>query len=238
MREYIIHPMVVGINETDQGIMTYQKGYGKRIYLPIYVFYLEGGPEKILVETGLEQFMVPPGVEEQVGFKVQEFEDALGNFNLTPEDIDIIIHTHLHNDHCENDYKCTNARVYVQKKEYDFFLNPHPIDHRYFPDLLDDVDIVQVDGDAEIVEGIRVILTPGHTVGGQSIVVNTKKGQAVITGFCCNEQNFPAKGPVVPSGVHLNVIDAYESAQKVRELADILIPLHDLSVGRQPSIPD
>ena len=61
MREYVIHPMVVGINETDQGIMTYLKGYGKRIYLPIYVFYLEGGPEKILVDTGLEQFMVPPG---------------------------------------------------------------------------------------------------------------------------------------------------------------------------------
>jgi N-acyl homoserine lactone hydrolase len=54
MREYVIHPMVVGINETDQGIMTYLKGYGKRIYLPIYVFYLEGGPEKILVDTGLE----------------------------------------------------------------------------------------------------------------------------------------------------------------------------------------
>jgi N-acyl homoserine lactone hydrolase len=237
MREYIIHPMVVGINETDQGVMTYLKGYGKRIYLPIYVFYLEGGPEKILVDTGLEQFMVPEGVEEQCGFKVQEFEAALAGFGLKPEDIDIIIHTHLHNDHCENDYKCTNAKVYVQKREYAFFQDPHPIDHRYFPDLLDEVEVVQVDGDVEIVEGIRVILTPGHTVGGQSIVVNTSQGQAVITGFCCNEQNFPAKGPIVPSGVHINVIDAYESAQRVKELADIILPLHDLSVGRQRNIP-
>ena len=200
MREYVIHPLVVGINETDQGIMTYLKGYGKRIYLPIYVFYLEGGPEKILVDTGLEQFMVPPGVEEQCGFKVQEFEDALAGFGLKPEDIDIIIHTHLHNDHCENDYKCTNAKVYVQKQEYEFFQNPHPMDHRYFPDLLDDVEVVQVDGDAEIVDGIQVLLTPGHTVGGQSIVVNTRQGKAVITGFCCNEQNFPATGRSFPPG--------------------------------------
>ncbi len=237
MREYVIHPMVVGINETDQGVMTYLKGYGKRIYLPIYVFYLEGGPEKILVDTGLEQFMVPEGVEEQCGFKVQEFEDALDGFGLKPEDIDIIIHTHLHNDHCENDYKCTNAKVYVQQREYEFFQNPHPVDHRYFPDLLDEVEVVQVDGDAEIVDGIQVLLTPGHTVGGQSIVVNTRQGKAVITGFCCNEQNFPAKGPIVPSGVHINVIDAYESARRVQELADIIIPLHDLSVGRQRSIP-
>ena len=77
MQEYVIHPLVVGANETDQGVMTYLKGYGKRIWIPIYVFYLEGGPEKILVDTGLEQFMVPPEVEEQYGLKVQEFEEAL-----------------------------------------------------------------------------------------------------------------------------------------------------------------
>jgi len=238
MRQYVIHPLVVGANETDQGIMTYLKGYGKRIWIPSYVFYLEGGPEKILVDTGLEQFMVPPEVEEQYGIKVLEFEEALATYGLKPEDIDLIIHTHLHNDHCENDYKCTKARVYVQKAEYDFFLKPHPLDHRYFPDLLEDVEVVLVEGDREIVEGIQVLLTPGHTVGGQSVVVNTRAGKAVITGFCCNEQNFPASGPVVPPGVHINAIDAYESARKVREVADILLPLHDLSLGRRPNIPD
>jgi glyoxylase-like metal-dependent hydrolase (beta-lactamase superfamily II) len=112
------------------------------------------------------------------------------------------------------------------------------VDHRYFPDLLDDVEVVLVEGDREIVDGLQVLLTPGHTVGGQSVVVNTRKGKAVITGFCCNEQNFPATGPVVPPGVHINVIDAYESARRVKEMADIIIPLHDLSVGRHRNIPD
>ena len=177
MRQYVIHPLVVGANETDQGVMTYLKGYGKRIWIPIYVFYLEGGPEKILVDTGLEQFMVPPAVEEQYGLKIQEFEEALGSYGLKPGDIDIIIHTHLHNDHCENDYKCSNARIYVQKREYDFFQNPHPIDHRYFPDLLDDLEIVPVEGDAEIVEGIQVLLTPGHTLGGKVLLVAAKPGE-------------------------------------------------------------
>ena len=238
MREYVIHPLVVGANETDQGIMTYQKGYGKRIWLPIYVFYLEGGPEKILVDTGLEQFMVPPGVGEQYGFKIQEFEEALDTFGLKPEDIDIIIHTHLHNDHCENDYKCTNAKVYVQKKEYEFFKNPHPADHRYFPDLLDDVEVVLVEGDQEIVPGISVMLTPGHSPGGQSVVVNTRAGKAIITGFCCNEQNFPNSGPLVPCGVHLNLLEAYDSIHRVKEAADIIIPIHDLSIGRHATIPE
>jgi glyoxylase-like metal-dependent hydrolase (beta-lactamase superfamily II) len=239
MTEYIIHPLVVGANETDQGIMTYQRDYGKRIWIPIYVFYLEGGDQTILVDTGLEQFMVPPEVEEMFGFRVMEFAEALKLVNVSPEDVDIIVHTHLHNDHCENDFKCPNARVYVQRVEHEFFENPHPIDHRYYPDLLDDVkEVVLVDGDQEIVDGIDVLLTPGHTPGSQSVVVNTAAGKALITGFCSNERNFPKSGKPIPPGVHTDAIQAYDSCERVMGAADIIIPLHDSSLGKRGRIPD
>jgi glyoxylase-like metal-dependent hydrolase (beta-lactamase superfamily II) len=237
MQEYTIHPLVVGANETDQGIMTYLRDYGQRIWIPIYVFYLEGGDKKILVDTGLEQFVVPDEVGEKYGFDVLEFEDALATVGLKPEDIDVIIHTHLHNDHCENDYKCPNAKVYVQKAEMDFFRHPHPIDHRYYPDVLDGVDVVEVEGDVNILEGIDVIFSPGHTVGGQSVAINTSKGKVVITGFCCNEKNFPANGPAIAPGVHIDVREAYDSAQKIKDMAEILVPLHDLSIGKMKTIP-
>ena len=237
MSTYVIHPLAVGINQTDQGIMTYQKGYGKRIWLPIYVFYLEGGDQKILVDTGMEEFMVPPGAEEQTGLRIMEFEEALQTVNLKPDEVDIVIQTHLHNDHCENTYKCTNAKVYVQKTELDFFRSPHPIDHRYYSDLLDESEVVTVEGDREIVPGIRVLFTPGHTPGGQSVAVETKDGTAIITGFCCNQENFPPVGPVVTPGVHTDAIQAYESAQRVKEMADIIIPIHDIGVGLRGSIP-
>ncbi len=237
MTEYVIHPLVVGANETDQGVMTYLKGYGQRIWIPVYVFYLEGGDRKILVDTGLEQFVVPPEVGKEHGVEILEFEDALATRGLEPEDIDIIIHTHLHNDHCENDYKCPNARVYVQKAELDFFRNPHPIDHRYYPDVLDGVDMVPVEGNQEIADGVEVVLTPGHTPGGQSVLVRTAAGKALITGFCCNQENFPEKGPFVTPGVHTDAIAAYESARWARDAADILIPLHDFAPGRRGRIP-
>lgn len=236
MPSYRIHPLIVGANETDQGVMTYLKGYGKRIWIPIYVFYLEGGDQRILVDTGLEQFVVPPEVGEEQGVKILEFEDALATLDLEPEQIDIIIHTHLHNDHCENDYKCTNAEVYVQKAEMDFFVEPHPLDHRYYPDLLDDVEVVTLDGEAEIAEGIRVVPTPGHTPGSQSVVIQTAEGTVCITGFCCNAENFPARGPAICPGVHTDALAAYNSAQKAREMADILLPLHDFGVGRRGPI--
>jgi N-acyl homoserine lactone hydrolase len=237
VKHYTIHPLVIGANETDQGIMTYQRGYGKRIWIPIYAFYLDGGDEKILVDTGLEEFIVPDYVGEQYGLEILEFEEALQTVGLTPEDIDLIIHTHLHNDHCENDYKCPRAQIVVQKAEYEFFRNPHPLDHRYYPDLLDGLNVQLVEGDVTLRDGIDLIFTPGHTPGGQSVAVRTLAGKAIITGFCCNALNFPADGPVVASGVHTDAIAAYDSAKKIRELADILLPLHDLSVGQQKCIP-
>ena len=54
---YTIHPLAVGFNETDQGIMTYQRYYGKRIILQIYTFAIKGGARKILVDTGIDDFM-------------------------------------------------------------------------------------------------------------------------------------------------------------------------------------
>lgn len=237
MTQYTIRPLAVGFNETDQGIMTYLRNYGKRIILPIYSFAIMGGDKKIVVDTGLEDFMVPDDLEERIGFPVMYFEDALESIGWVPEDVDVIVHTHLHNDHCENDVLCTNAEVYVQKAEYDFFKNPHPIDHRYYPDVLDDVNVITVEGDAEITDGIRVFFSPGHTPGGQSVVVNTSAGKAVITGLCCNGENFPAGGGFVCPGVHINAIDAYESMKRIVEEADIIVPLHDLDVGRKGSIP-
>ena len=235
---YTIHPLAVGYNETDQGIMTYQRFYGKRIILPIYTFAIKGGDRKILVDTGIEDFMPSAEIEEQTGFPIMQFEDALGTIGWKPDEIDIIIHTHLHNDHCENDVLCPNAEVYVQQAEMDFFNNPHPIDHRYYPDVLEGVNLTIVNGDAEIVNGIDVLFTPGHTPGGQSVVVETSKGKAVITGLCCNAENFPPGGGVIAPGVHLDVIQAYESMKRIKEVADIIIPIHDLEIGKKKVIPD
>ncbi len=238
MTTYTIHPLAAGFNETDQGIMTYQRFYGKRIMLPIYAFAVKGGDKNILVDTGIEEFMAPPDLDERMGFPVLEFEEALQSIGWKPEDIDIIIHTHLHNDHCENDYLCSNAEVFVQKAELELFNDPHPIDHRYYADVLDDVSIKTIEGDTDIVDGIEVLFTPGHTPGGQSVSIETTEGKAVITGLCCNSENFPAGGGIIVPGVHLDVIQAYDSMVRIREAADILLPIHDLQLGHKKVIPE
>ena len=239
MSQYIIHPIICGLNATDQGIMTYQRGYGKAIHIPIYVFYLAGGEQKILIDTGLEDFMIPEGLEEELGLKAEYFEDGLARLGVTPQEIDIIVHTHLHNDHCENDALCPQAKVYAQQAELDFMARPHPLDHRYDPIYLEDSQVQALEGEAQIAPGVKVILTPGHTPGGQSVIVDTvKSGKVLITGFCCNEQNFPNAGPAVCPGVHTDALAGWESANRVKSMLtegeiDLIVPCHALWPGQR-----
>jgi N-acyl homoserine lactone hydrolase len=55
---------------------------------------------------------------------------------------------------------------------------------------------------------------------------------AVITGFCCNQENFPENGPAVCPGVHLDAMAAWESIQKVKDLGVIILPMHDLGLKK------
>jgi len=55
--------------------------------------------------------------------------------------------------------------------------------------------------------------------------------------FIYHDKNFPSTGPAIAPGVHINLADAYDSIQKIREMADILIPLHDRAIGNRTVIP-
>lgn len=248
MQTYRIHPIVMGTKIFNKGMMTYQHDYGQPYTIPIYCWYLEGGDQTILVDTGEMSPVQSPERENAIGGRIYTFEEGLACWGLVPEEIDIVIHTHLHNDHCENDYKCSRARFYVHEKELAHVHDPHPLDFRYLEDYIEDVEdngqIVALDGDAEIVPGIRVIHTPAHTAGGMSVGVDTEKGRAVITGFCVIQENFdppPAiKGmemEVIPPGTLVNAYEAYDIMQRVRDMADILIPLHEPRFAALKTIP-
>ena len=236
--KYKIHPIVMGTKVFDKSMMTYQFNNGKKFTIPIYCWYIEGGDQKILVDTGEMSPIQSEKREEAVGGKIYTFEQGLAKWKLKAEEIDIIIHTHLHNDHCENDYKCPNADIYVHEKELEHIHNPHPLDYRYLEDYIEDVEengqIRILTGDTEILPGIQAIHTPAHTDGGMTVLVDTASGKAAITGFCTINQNFnpppEIRGmemEVIPPGTHVNVYEAYDIMLKVKDMADIILPLHE-----------
>ena len=122
------------------------------------------------------------------------------------------------------------------------------MDFRYLEDYIDDVEengqVRPVTGDMEIVPGIEVIHTPVHTDGGLSVAIDTTKGKAVITGFCVIMENFDPPNEiramemdVIPPGTHVNTYEAYDIMMKIKETADILLPLHEPAFAGVKEIP-
>ena len=238
MSTYKIHPIVLGTKVFDKGMMTYQHDYGTPFTIPIYSWYLEGGDKKILIDTGEMHPVQSRDREKAIGGKIFTFEEGLARHGLNPEDIDIVIHTHLHTDHCENDYKCSNARFYIHEKELQTIHNYHPLDFRYVSDFIYEIEenkqVEVVRQDMELLPGIQLMHTPIHTPGGMTIFVQTAKGKAAITGFCVIKENFDPplqiramEMEVIPPGTHINTYEAYDTMVRVKQMADILLPLHE-----------
>ena len=247
MSTYTIHPIVIGTKVFDKGMMTYQNDYGTPFTIPIYCWYLEGGDHNILVDTGEMHPIQSAERERSIGGKIHTFEEGLARFGLTPTDIDIVIHTHLHADHCENDGKCTKARFFIHEKELHTIKHPHPLDYRYVEDFIFDIEenaqIEIITEDREIVPGIKVMHTPIHTPGGMTVFVDTALGRAAITGFCVIKENFepPARirameMEVIPPGTMINSYEAYDTMLKIRDMADIILPLHEPSFAGTDTI--
>lgn len=248
MAQYEIIPLVLGNIDVDKSYMAYFMHCGTPLTMPVVCFYIRGAPKKILVDTGCpaeimaKHWPLPSS-------DIQSFEEALGKQGLKPEDIDIVIQTHLHFDHTGNTLKCTKAKVVAQEDEIRFALAPHPLFAGiYGRDLIRGLNFQPVKGDAEIVEGIKVLFTPGHTPGSQSVAIDTAKGTAIITGFCSIAETFevPAEITQIPAfnswfvftpGIHTDALAAFDNALKVKGLADILVPNHDPALRETERIP-
>ncbi|MFC1989987.1 hypothetical protein ACFLVW_05450 [Chloroflexota bacterium] len=90
------------------------------------------------------------------------------------------------------------------------------------------------DSDKEIIPGVSVFLTPGHSPGGQSIEVNTAAGKTIITGFCCHLSTFIQTEEIKGRGwevsepiIHHDVREMYDSVLKVKRRADTILAIHD-----------
>ena len=215
-----IHPIVMGTKIFDKTMMTHQYGSGQQYTIPIYSWYLEGADARILVDTGEMSPIQSDSRAAAIGGKIYTFEQGLARYDLKPEDIDIVIHTHLHNDHCENDYKCTNAKIYVHAKELENIHNPHPLDFRYLEDFILDVEesgqLQILTNDADIVPGIRVIHTPRpyqrRDVSGRGYCRGHCSDHRIL---CHRPELFPATGnPGHGDGGH----SSWHPCQRLRSL--------------------
>jgi N-acyl homoserine lactone hydrolase len=118
-----------------------------------------GGPEKMLNDWRVVNVSVA---------------DALAEVGLSPADISLVINTHLHFDHCGQNAVFKHAPFYVQRAELERARRESPGTADWYDFM--DARFELLDGDTEILPGLSVIATPGHTVGHQSVLVQTGDG--------------------------------------------------------------
>ena len=90
--------------------------------------------------------------------------DALASKNLAPDDIDVVILTHMHWDHCQNTDMFRNARILVHPAELDYARNPNRADFavaQYMADMVDKMKVELVSEGDRVVEGISIVENPG-----------------------------------------------------------------------------
>ncbi|HWE43550.1 MAG TPA: MBL fold metallo-hydrolase [Gemmatimonadaceae bacterium] len=154
----------------------------------------------VLIDTGLgnkenEKFVEIYGVENAGRGGRTALEDGLASLGIRPEDITLVINTHLHFDHGGgNTFRDESgvirpafpkARYLVQRGEFDYatHTNERTAASYFAPNFvpLRDAGVLDlIEGEREIVEGIRVIASPGHVPFHQSVVIESGGETAIF----------------------------------------------------------
>ncbi|MBA3644919.1 MAG: MBL fold metallo-hydrolase [Gemmatimonadaceae bacterium] len=176
-----------------------------RIQLGMRCLLIEHPEGLVLIDTGAgnkesAKFHDIYGLENEGADKGTALDDGLKQLNIAPKDIPVVINTHLHFDHAggntrlgetgEVEISFPNATYYVRAGEYDYAMNPNErtaasyFERNYVP-LKKSGQLQLVSSDREIVAGIRVMHTPGHTPHHQSILIESAGERALYLGDLC-----------------------------------------------------
>jgi len=167
-----------------------------RVPMILTCLLVRAADKTIVVDTGLGD-KLPPKMINQWGLTHPNgtLIEGLARLGIKPDDVDIVINTHLHGDHCAGNTTFTpagdicpvfpRANYIVQRREYEDAMHPNErTQATYFPvnyePLFRNGQLTLLDGDQEIVPGVSVVVTPGHTPGHQSVLFQSNGQQALF----------------------------------------------------------
>ncbi|MCU0637980.1 MAG: MBL fold metallo-hydrolase [Methanothrix sp.] len=146
------------------------------------VILIVGSGQRIVVDSG------QPGDEDAILI-------ALAKLDIKPQDVDIILNTHSHSDHCGNNHLFSGARTPVVRNG----------------------DLIAPD--------VLVLASPGHSPDSISIVVKNEFTIVIAGDALPTLGNFQK---MVPPALHTDIALAKASMSRIIEIADIVVPGHDL----------
>jgi len=247
-----IHPINTGWLQADLGTYIFWKGEaGRKIWNPVYCFLVETGDSRVLVDTGLcdeaRAGKYHHACEKRGCLEVHEH--LRRKLDMAPESIDAILFTHLHWDHVQNMKAFPNARYIAPRAEIEMAYNPLPLYYRSYESPVLGIEPAYagcsfeiVEGECELLPGLTMFPTPGHSVGHMSVSVATSAGDVVICGDAIFqarnlEPNEAEKWRYWVPARFVNVIEGWKSVEEIDKRADYILPCHDVACGERPVYP-
>ena len=143
--------------------------------MPVYVHVIDHPDARVLVDTGMTR--LHPAVADMDPWL--DPLSAQADFDLAG--IDIVVNTHLHFDHCGGNHLFAGRPTYVQRRELDDARTEDDYTIREWVEA-PGVQYVPVDGELELLPGLRLVPAPGHTRGSQVVVVEADGRRVVVGG--------------------------------------------------------
>lgn len=221
-----------------------------RIPLALRCLLVETPNALVLVDSGIgnkesEKFRDIYGVDN--AGDPTRLEEAIRSLGYGPEEVDLVVSTHLHFDHAGGNLALAEdgrsrpafpkARFLIQQGELEFAASPNErvrasyMAKNYAP--LVEAGLVEVmDGPQQVVEGLRVLLTPGHTPFHQSVVLESQGEVAVfLADLCPTSAHLPLPWVMGYDVEPLVTLETKRSLfETAREEGWILIFQHDVQV--------
>jgi glyoxylase-like metal-dependent hydrolase (beta-lactamase superfamily II) len=232
---YTIYAVQYAHRKTNSTELFYGDYHNTPMAMDYFVWALTNGTHTVVVDLGFteevgtrrgRQFLRCPG-------------KGLAELGIDCASVEHVILSHFHYDHVGNYALFPNATFYVQDDEMQFYTGRHVRQPAFRHSVeVDDVlalvrfnyegRVTFVDGEQEVVPGIRVHKVGGHTAGLQIVSVQTKHGRAVVASDASHYYHNIEKN--VPFMVIHDIPRMYQAFERIRALADkpeLIIPGHD-----------
>jgi len=217
-----LHLLIDGYFTLDKSLLVYTKYQGQIYEAALKPLLIIAGKDKILVETGIGE--LPETYKKFHTTKRkpdQALRTQLQKHRIKPEDITLVINTHLHFDHCGNNALFSNAKFYVQAEELRYAYAPDRFQKAaYLKKFFDaNLDYVPIRGKYRLTDNIVLVPTPGHSIGHQSVLIEGERKNLVYCGDAAPlRENLEKRN--IP-GVLYRADQALKSIDKLRSIKNV-----------------
>ena len=249
---YKIIPINTGISPTSQTQVTYHPAIHEYCHAqgvdmnPCMCYLVKGEGLNLMIDLGFPQDVqckkhFPDAVQPEGTGVV----DQLKGMDVDPQAIDGIIFTHLHWDHCGYLDQFPNAQLYVQQVEYDMAMNPLPMYELIyesprlgFDPLFRKRTFHLLHGSEQLYPGIKAYPSYGHSIGHQSVAIETNDGEYHCCGDLCfsyrNLDSIPGTGYIVsPPARFDSLSNIWNSLVTLKHNVNKshILPTHEPAIG-------